>query len=110
MTDDEFEKWLSEAADEGKYFAERDCVPAVEVRALFAQLRAEQRWIPVTERLPTNSDRYVVYTFEKLAWSAGSMRTVSWTDFTTSEGFHHTGVTHWLDGMPPLPGAEGGAP
>lgn len=115
MTDEEFEKWLSEAADEGKYFAERDCVPAVEVRALFAQLRAEQRWIPVSERLPERGKEVLVLCAAdrqvsnedprqqriKIEEAFGDPKTSSgWRDHRRSQ------ITHWMP-LPP-PGAEGG--
>ena len=102
MTDEEFEKWLGDVAftallsDESGYLP---YVDASDVRTLFARLRAEQRWIPVDQD-PQDGEEYLCAT------EFGDIITAR---STQDEGFEWGRITHFMP-LPPLPGAEGGAP
>lgn len=57
-----------------------------------SKLKAQQRWIPVTERLPEVDGKYIVCTAKNSVYCTRWRKDYFGTDF-------HTHVTHWM----PLP-------
>ena len=114
MTEEEFKKWLWDNAftallsDESGY---RPYVDADDVRALFARLRAEREWVPVSERLPERCQRVLVHDPSIPKFPRNDNHTVigyyrgqdhfSGGDWLIPDGLGK--LTHWMPLPPPPP-------
>lgn len=97
---DETNKWREAALALSKSNGE-SCARAEAAEARVAELEAEQRWIPVSERLPEESNAYLVYSPDVPDGAGTKVWQVAYYAWKTPKMEFTTGytVTHWM----PLP-------
>lgn len=77
----------------------RDAADLIEqLRQELSKLRAQQRWIPVTERLPDDDDDVLIMSSGSRSMGYYSVYNEYWADYIN---VYYDDVTHWM----PLPEA-----
>lgn len=100
MTEEGFEKWLEkEQVGLNVVGYPPSFVPADRVCALFAQLRAEQRWVPVAERLPEEPGYYLVLD----ASGENAIHEIKFLAPESGTYVERRKITHWMPLPPPPP-------
>lgn len=102
----ELAKWLDKEGDKAacyeeyevaeKYHAAADRLETLE--AELAAHRAQQRWIPVAERLPEDDDDVLIMSSGSISMGYYSTYNEYWADYIN---VYYNDVTHWM----PLPEA-----
>ncbi len=72
-----------------------------ELRAEVERLKAERRWIPVSENLPTDMKMKFLADFSNETMKVAPTYTVGWYDLMTCKWIYQNGVyltiTHWME-------------